>query len=353
MTEEYILSGSNNKWGKNRLEEIAVSVLCMTFNHGQYIKRALDSFIAQKTDFLFEIIVHDADYTTEILKEYELKYQTLIKVIFQKENQYSKGINIIREKLLPSARGKYIAFCEGDDYWSDEYKLQKQYNYMEENPGCSICLHNTVRHDINGEKRDSLFHSWKRLHILDDKEIFFGWKVHTSSYFMRKEFTNIRKEIAGYWFGDYVYLTWAANFGSAAALPDIMSVYNCNVPAGVTSAKNNLEINSRIKRNRERAEYLALYNDLTGGKYESVIYRRIREIEFYSDALKDIVTIKNTRNPLRALDSARKIRRMPSYKTFYETLNLKKKLITSFKFGGYAAYPLWKSLWKRRFSGGV
>ena len=112
------------------MEEIAVSVLCMTFNHGQYIKRALDSFIAQKTDFLFEIIVHDdasADYTTEILKEYELKYQTLIKVIFQKENQYSKGINIIREKLLPSARGKYIAFCEGDDYWSDEYKLQKQY----------------------------------------------------------------------------------------------------------------------------------------------------------------------------------------------------------------------------------
>lgn len=123
--------------------EIMTSICCITYNHENYIADAIESFLMQKTDFPYEILIHDdasTDRTPEIIKQYESKYPDLIKPIYQTENQYSKGVKI-GHLNMERAKGKYMAICEGDDYWTDPYKLQKQVDYMEKHPECSMCVH--------------------------------------------------------------------------------------------------------------------------------------------------------------------------------------------------------------------
>ena len=125
-------------------EPLLVSISCIVYNQRNFIEEALDSFLMQITDFPFEILVHDdasIDGTTEIIKKYESRFPNLIKPLYQKENQYSKGKKINIEFNFPRAKGKYIALCEGDDYWTDPKKLQKQVNFMELNNEYVLCYH--------------------------------------------------------------------------------------------------------------------------------------------------------------------------------------------------------------------
>ena len=120
---------------------ITVSISCITYNHEPYIRKALDGFLMQKTTFQIEILIHDdasTDGTEEIIREYESKYPDIIKPIYEKENQWVKGRRGSKEFNYPRAQGKYIAICEGDDYWIDPYKLQKQVDFLEENPNCGL-----------------------------------------------------------------------------------------------------------------------------------------------------------------------------------------------------------------------
>lgn len=114
-----------------------VSICSITYNHAPYIRQCLDGFLMQKTNFPFEIIINDdcsTDGTTEIIKEYATKYPDLIKPIFHDENQYQKGVRGMFAKFVfPKAQGKYLALCEGDDYWIDPFKLQKQVDFLENN----------------------------------------------------------------------------------------------------------------------------------------------------------------------------------------------------------------------------
>ena len=122
-----------------------VSISCITFNHGEYLKEALDGFLMQERDFDIEILIHDdhsTDDTTDIIKAYTGKYPDIMRPVYEEENQYSKGIsNISGVFNFPRARGKYIAMCEGDDYWSDPLKLKKQTAYMEAHSECALCCH--------------------------------------------------------------------------------------------------------------------------------------------------------------------------------------------------------------------
>ena len=114
-----------------------VSISCITYNHCKYIKDAIEGFLMQRTNFPIEILIHDdasTDGTTDIIREYEQKYPDIIKPIYEKENQWNKGRRGSLVFNVPRAKGKYIAFCEGDDYWTDPYKLQKQVDFLEENP---------------------------------------------------------------------------------------------------------------------------------------------------------------------------------------------------------------------------
>lgn len=133
--------------------EPLVSICCITYNHENYIRDAIEGFLMQKTSFPIEIIIHDdasTDNTAQIIKEYEDKYPDLFCNIFQNENQWSKGGGSIYARFVyPQARGKYIALCEGDDYWTDPLKLQKQVDFLEENPDYGLVHTNFV---INNTK---------------------------------------------------------------------------------------------------------------------------------------------------------------------------------------------------------
>ena len=121
-----------------------ISIICNAYNHAKYISTALDSFLMQKVDVPIEILVHDdasTDSTADIIREYEKKYPDIIKPVYQTINQYSKNIKITGPVQIARARGKYIAFCEGDDYWTDVKKLQIQYELMEKHPEYSACCH--------------------------------------------------------------------------------------------------------------------------------------------------------------------------------------------------------------------
>lgn len=121
-----------------------VTIVCITYNHSYYIGKAIEGFLMQKTNFSYEILIHDdasTDNTAEIIKSYEKRYPDIIKPIYQIENQYSKGVKISPTLLYPKAKGEYIAICEGDDFWTDENKLQIQVDYMDKHKDCSITFH--------------------------------------------------------------------------------------------------------------------------------------------------------------------------------------------------------------------
>lgn len=126
----------NQDEGKNTMP-LMVTIRCITYNHEPYIRQCLEGFVMQKTNFRFEAIVHDdasTDGTAAIIREYAAKYPDIIKPIYETENQYSKHDGSLRRIMDAHMRGKYIALCEGDDYWIDPLKLQKQVDFLEANP---------------------------------------------------------------------------------------------------------------------------------------------------------------------------------------------------------------------------
>ena len=127
------------------MDNIMVSICCTAYNQAPYIAQTLQSFVDQVTDFPFEVLVHDdasTDGTADIIRDFAARYPEIIKPICQTENQYSQRISINTVYQYPRAKGKYIAFCEGDDYWLDPHKLQKQVDYMESHPDCTLCFTN-------------------------------------------------------------------------------------------------------------------------------------------------------------------------------------------------------------------
>lgn len=126
-------------------EQPLVSVICITYNHEKYIAQAIESFLMQKTTFPFEVLICDdasTDSTQSIIRKYEEKSPSIIHAIYQTENQHSSGKSNI-PLLMQRAKGKYFAVCEGDDYWTDEYKLENQVTIMEAHSECTGCCHNT------------------------------------------------------------------------------------------------------------------------------------------------------------------------------------------------------------------
>lgn len=123
-------------------QEVLVTIRCCAYNHERFIRQCLEGFVMQKTDFRFEAIVHDdasTDNTAAIIREYAEKYPDIIKPIYETENQYSKHDGSLTRIMNAHTRGKYVAMCEGDDYWTDPYKLQKQVDFLESHPDYVMC----------------------------------------------------------------------------------------------------------------------------------------------------------------------------------------------------------------------
>lgn len=227
-------------------EKPVVSICCITYNHEPYIRDCLEGLLMQKTDFPFEVLVHDdasTDRTADIIREYEAKYPDIVKPVCQTENQYSKGVKISIYNMS-RARGKYIAFCEGDDYWTDEHKLQKQVRILEAHPECSGCVHNVTVVDGNKtpwpEENQKLFRvSRDEIHdasYLEDTGLF----AHLSSVMFRLKLVGDMTEETYQAYrsvktnGDFLFSALMAANGKVYHIASDMSCYRC-VTDGVNS----------------------------------------------------------------------------------------------------------------------
>ena len=229
-----------------------VTVSCTAYNHEKFIRDALEGFIMQKTNFRFEVIVHDdasTDNTAEIIREYEIKYPAIIKPIYQKENQWSKGIKPSARFVWPKARGKYLALCEGDDYWTDPLKLQKQVDFLQANKNYAGAFHYTKKiiegYDISKDRLYG-FHGTKLdFESVDTISPVSPW--HTSSFVFRNEFLEIPSWFYSVPSGDMALFSIISKYGKIRCIPEIMSVYRKN-EGGVTKSATHMGM--QLHKNR-------------------------------------------------------------------------------------------------------
>lgn len=218
-----------------------VSINCTAYNQEAYIRRCLDGFVMQKTNFPFEAIVHDdasTDKTATIIQEYAEKFPQIIKPIFEHENQWSKGN--LDQIMLNACQGKYIAFCEGDDYWTDPYKLQKQVDALENNSKATLCFTNFSYVNQFGEEIDSSFMDClrKKAHSGDlFKELLQEHFIMTATTLFRRDIfsSGLYKNVP--FTLDYANTLTAAALGEIIYLSDVMSCYRAN-PNGEMSTNN-------------------------------------------------------------------------------------------------------------------
>ena len=213
---------------------ILVSIICTAYNHEKYIRDALEGFVMQKTNFKFEALVHDdasTDGTAAIIREYAEKYPDIIVPIIQTENQFSKKVGITHNILMPMAKGKYIAICEGDDFWTDENKLQLQVDFLESHPDYTACVHNSTLRYCMKNKKDRLIVSKKEEHDVLFEDVVWGMEnaYQTSSLVVRREFVctmpDFYKIAQKYSFGDFPRAIWYTIVGKVHFFPYDMSTY--------------------------------------------------------------------------------------------------------------------------------
>jgi len=203
-----------------------VSICCQTYNHYKFISQCLDGFLMQQTAFDYEILVHDdasTDNTTAIIKEYERKYPHLFRCVYQTENQFKKQ-NSLTNILFPMSRGKYIALCEGDDYWTDPLKLQKQVDVLEKNSKLAIAAHGSYSLTDRLLLIDSPFEVdtiWSTKDILVNK-----WFIMTASLMFRKSMIDLsRNWLPQISHGDLALILLASLNGDGFYTPEPMCVY--------------------------------------------------------------------------------------------------------------------------------
>ena len=255
-------------------EKAAVSIICEAYNHGPYIKDALEGFVNQKTTFPFVVLVHDdasTDNTADVIREYEKKYPALIKAICQTENQYSKGVNITETYGLPRVEGEYVALCEGDDYWTDPRKLQKQYEAMEQHPEIDICAHAAQKiRATNGQKLGRVEPSKEQVIFNTEKVIAGGGGfVATNSLFFRKKLLEEKASYYRYFSIDYALQIQGSIRGGMLYLPEVMSVYRVLVPGSWTSRLSNVQ--NAYNQAAKIEKMLNLVDEETGGRYHELI----------------------------------------------------------------------------------
>jgi glycosyltransferase involved in cell wall biosynthesis len=263
----------------NETQEPFVSICCITYNQEKYIKDAIEGFLTQKTEFPFEIIIHDdasTDMTADIIREYEKKYPEKITAIYQIENQFSKGV---MPEILPfkASKGKYIAFCEGDDYWTDSSKLQKQITEMEKNPESHISFHPAIVKFDDGSKGNTIIglHS-KENKIFTIEEVILGGGAFmpSASIVINKSVLPRISSFFGlakpFQVGDYFLQILGAENGGALYLSEIMCVYRKNATGSFSERlKKDSQLLSLIKSSC--IETLEKMDAFTNYKYTKLI----------------------------------------------------------------------------------
>jgi glycosyltransferase involved in cell wall biosynthesis len=235
-----------------------VSIACICYNHAPYIAQCLDGFLSQKVNFPIEIVIYDdasSDGTREILQEYQSKHPDLFHLYLNEENQYSKGVRGITYRYnFPRCRGKYIALCEGDDYWSDPEKLQKQVDFLESNRNYTATVHMAVVFNQNtGKSEDSVYS-----HVDQDFDLRFsdilkyqGGVYPTCSLLMRKDKVLLPDNLLYFTGADLIFIIFLVLQGKVRYMKEKMSVYRIQSGGVYQGEKKDISFYIRNRRNLE------------------------------------------------------------------------------------------------------
>lgn len=254
-----------------------LSVCLITYNHGAYIKQAIESILIQKVNFTWELIIADdfsTDETRELISDYKKKYPDFVKLILQERN-VGAAKNFI--DLITSPKSKYIAYLEGDDYWTDPNKLQNQVNFLEENPEYSVSFH--AAKDLNMDSGNITIHNYKckngfRSFTAKDAILKGGGFMMSSSIVFRSEHTRNLPE----WFiksptSDFPLSLILASHGKVAYFDNAMCVYRRGVPG---SWSNRMKAKERIiELDRATGKMLLSFNRYSRNKYVFHILHKI------------------------------------------------------------------------------
>ncbi len=253
-----------------------VSIVCMTYNHKPYIRNAIEGILSQKTDFLYEVIIHDdasTDGTTQIIKDYEKKYPEIIRGIYREKNIYEQKMKVAKE-VMNECKGKFIAFCEGDDCWIDNNKLQIQVDYMEKKTECVLTVHNVLKLECDSGSMQSIGYYSEDKDLSEKEVIVYHERIATVSYVFRKD---VFPEAEFFWnagVGDYTLLLYFILKGKIHYFDRIMSVYRYKSKGSWTEQM--MQNRQEHFENCVRLIYfLEQYNKYTGRKYEPYIIDKI------------------------------------------------------------------------------
>lgn len=257
-----------------------VTVICTTYNQEKYIKQALDGFVMQKTDFAVEVLIHDdasTDKTTDIIQDYTKKHSNMLKPIFGTKNRYSKGDYSFINEMFRSAKGKYIAYCEGDDYWTDPKKLQIQVDFLESHPDHALCFHPVRVFFEEKEEPDEVYPEKKYKNRFRVRELIKWNFIQTNSVMYRKQdYSYLADNVLP---GDWYLHLYHAQFGEIGFIERIMAAYRRHKGGVWWSSYSN----KRELWEKHGLPHLNFYNEvlkLYGGKpeYRRIIYSCIFEI---------------------------------------------------------------------------
>lgn len=278
---------------------VEVTIVCSTYNHCKYIRDCLDSLINQDTTFKYKVLIHDdasTDGTAEIVREYCRTYPSLLEAIIEKENLFSKGITL-RNIIAPYISGRYVALCEGDDFWTSSTKLQIQFDFMNVHPDYSMCLHEAVEFD-DREKR----FTGMRCMAQEDCDVSLGdillkWPTScaTNSMMRRKELYVLPDVFSNWGVGDYPSAIYAALCGKVRYISKNLSAYRINTVGSWTSRHKSRE--KQVLHTQRVAAGLAQADEYSGLQYHDDFVYTINMLTCEINALKrnPVELIKNER----------------------------------------------------------
>ncbi len=281
-------------------KEIIVSILCAAYNQENYIGEALDSLLMQETNFSYEILLHDdasTDGTTDIVKEYAARYPEKICLFLEEENKFQKNIDFWKEvgKKHPPAR--YIAFCEGDDYWTDPHKLQKQYDALEAHPECDMCACCAAMVSEDGKIEIGEIRPRKGDGILAMENTIMGGGMFlaTNSLFYRKSMGDYPMRFELIRPLDYATQMRGALRGGIVYIDEKMAAYRRFAKGSWTSVLVGRNGMAELQCEQEK-EILRTLDEETGGKYHDTIVQRLKayDVSFYSqlvDHREELLTL--------------------------------------------------------------
>lgn len=286
--------------------DIMVSVLCQTYNHEKYIAECLQSLVSQKVSFRYEILVHDdasTDNTANLIREFEKEYPDLIKPIYQKENQWSKGNKVFSDIQLPRCIGRYIAICEGDDYWIDPLKLQKQVDFLESHPDYAMCF-SKCREQIEVSGIENVFSHLESRDYMGH-EVLSKWTIPTATVLFRNYGSYLIFAFPEVVHADIFLFLLLAEKGKLFCMNEMTATYRRN-SGGLTQLPQN------EKLLKSYLEHYMILDNYFNKKYHSILARQINLVSirlvkkcfpkplaikyFFSCMLSPIVTINNLRN---------------------------------------------------------